>query len=258
MIVAQITDPHISLPGALLFGGYDPAAALSAVIARVNRLRPLPDFVIFTGDLTETGTSQEYESFLNNIKYLHIPCAAIPGNHDRRDTFQKILRPSRVQIGADPSWLHLVIEGFPLRLIGLDTLGLEGDPGGQLDTQRLNWLTRRLAETPDHPTLLFSHHPPFATGIAGMDAWGLADPDRLAAILTPNHSVLRLCCGHVHRAVETTWAGKPAGICPSVAWAMPLLDPGTPALIRQAPGFQLHRWTPETGLVTHTEFLDTL
>ena len=84
MIVAQITDPHVSLPGTILFGGYDVAAALAAVLSRVARLEPRPDLVFFTGDLTENGTPENTRTSCASSRF-DLPCAAIPGNHDRRD-----------------------------------------------------------------------------------------------------------------------------------------------------------------------------
>lgn len=256
MLVAQVTDPHVSLPGARLFGGYDPAEALRAVVARLVALRPRPDFVFFTGDLTEGGKPAEYAHFLALIADLDLPAAAIPGNHDRRDAFLTGLQGSRLRIGTDPNWLHLAIEGLPLRLIGLDTLGLEGEAGGLLDEGRLAWLERRLDEAPGVPALIFMHHPPFRTGLPSIDRWMLANPGPLAATVARHDTVRRVACGHGHRTAETRFGGTAAGICPSVAWATPLFDPAARApLVPQAPGFQLHLWDPAFGLATLTEFL---
>ncbi len=256
MIVAQVSDSHVSIPGAVLYGGCDPAAALRAVIARIGLLRPAPDLVLFTGDLVERGLPEEYAHFLDLVADCRLPCAAIPGNHDRRDAFQTALRGSQVQVGVDPNFAHLALDELPLRVIGLDTLGLEGEAGGMLDAGRLAWLGRRLDEAPDQPTLIFMHHPPFRTGIDFMDRWGLHYPERLAAILARHPSILRISCGHVHRAIETTWNGIRAGVCPPVAWQTPLFAPDAwPRLQPAAPAFQLHRWTEATGLVTHTEVL---
>jgi len=36
---------------------------------------------------------------------------------------------------------------------------------GELDAVRLGWLDEQLAAALDAPTLVFMHHPPFATGI---------------------------------------------------------------------------------------------
>jgi Icc protein len=71
-------------------------------------------------------------------------------------------------------------------------------------------------------------------------------------------NVRMVSCGHVHRAVQARWAGTLAGICPAVAWALPLdLSPAArPRLEPQHPGFQLHLWSPDLGLVTHTEYLE--
>jgi hypothetical protein len=39
MIVAQITDAHVALPGIRLFGGYEPGPALRRVLAALGRCR---------------------------------------------------------------------------------------------------------------------------------------------------------------------------------------------------------------------------
>lgn len=256
MLIAQVTDPHVSLPGTILFGGYDPAAALTAVLTRIARLTPRPDLIFFTGDLTENGRPEEYAHFLRLVSTFDLPMAAIPGNHDRRDAFADAFRDSPVTIGGDPSMgLQVALGGFPASLIGLDTLGLEGEPAGRLSPERLDWLGRRLEEAAGRPALVFLHHPPIVTGIAAMDIWRLADPEPLARVIGAFPNVLRLACGHVHRAVEAPFAGTLCGVCPSVAWAVPLFEPAIRApVVRQAPAFQLHALTPG-GLVTHTEFL---
>ncbi|PZQ47119.1 MAG: phosphodiesterase [Rhodovulum sulfidophilum] len=256
MLVAQITDPHVSLPGTILFGGYDPAAALTAVLTRIARLRPRPDLVFFTGDLTENGRPEEYAHFLRLLRGFDLRMAAIPGNHDRRDAFADALRGSVVAIDGDASFgLQIAIDDLPVRILGLDTLALEGEAGGMLDAFRLGWLARQLEGAGDAPALIFMHHPPVATGIAAMDIWSLADPEAFAGVVAEFPNILRICCGHVHRVVETRFAGTACGICPSVAWAVPLFEPAVRApLVRQAPAFQLHLLT-DTGLVTHTEFL---
>lgn len=256
MIVAQITDPHISLPGSRLYGGYDPDGAFSSVLAHVAALNPRPDLVVLSGDLTENGTPEEYAHFRALIAGFDLPLAAIPGNHDRRDAFAEAFAGTAVTAGVDPSWLSIQIDLPGLTVLGLDTLGLEGEAGGTLDEARLDWLGRRLADAGATPVLLFMHHPPFATGIVRMDRWGLADPGDFTRLVAAAPTVLRVCCGHVHRAIEAAYAGTIAGVCPPVAWSVPLFRPEVPVpLIPSVPGFQLHCWEAGRGLVTHTEFL---
>ncbi len=64
MIIAQITDAHMTSPGRLLFGDYDPASALRRTLGTPVALRPRPDVVLFTDDLTEGGEPEEYAGVL--------------------------------------------------------------------------------------------------------------------------------------------------------------------------------------------------
>ncbi len=255
LLIAQISDPHLSTPGAELYGGYIPDIAFATVLERVAALAPRPDFVWLTGDLVENGTAEEYANVRARLSGFDLPMAAIPGNHDMRAAFVAGLGPHGIRIGAEP-FLHLVVDDHPVRMIGLDTKGADGETAGHLSPERLDWLATRLAEAPDRPTAIFLHHPPFPTGIVASDATRCLDGEALERIVAAHSNVRLVSAGHVHRAVVRPWAGTIAGICPPVAWATPL-DLAPDAIPRpeaQNPGFQLHRWTGD-GFVTHTEFL---
>jgi 3',5'-cyclic AMP phosphodiesterase CpdA len=61
MIVAQLSDPHIGVPGTLLYGRVDTADFLARAVAEINRLEPPPDIVVLTGDLVAIGEPAEYD-----------------------------------------------------------------------------------------------------------------------------------------------------------------------------------------------------
>jgi Icc protein len=255
VLIAQISDPHLSAPGAELWGGYLPDFAFASVLERVAALRPRPDFVWLTGDLVQNGRPEEYANLRAQVASLDIPAAAIPGNHDTRAAFAAGLAGTGLRIGAEP-FLHLVVDDFPVRMIGLDSKGAEGEAAGRLSPERLDWLAARLGEAPERPTAIFLHHPPFATGLPAPDATRCLDGPALGRIVAGHPGVRLVAAGHVHRAIHTGWAGSAAAICPAVAWASPpdfALD-AKPTLEPQAPGFQLHLWTGD-GFVTHTEYL---
>jgi len=256
MIIAQITDAHMTPPGALLFGDYDPRPALARVLGALEAQSPRPDVLLFTGDLSERGRPEEYAQVRAMLEACAIPAAAIPGNHDRREAFAAAFAGSRVRVGTMP-FLHLTVEDWPLRLIGLDTLAAPGASEGLLCEARLEWLEARLAEAPGRETVIFMHHPPFATGIGFMDAVGCENGDRLAALVARHGRVLRVMCGHVHRPVTVGFGGTVATICPGVAYQVPLrfVPRAAVEMLYQAPAFQLHVWTPEYGLVTHTDYI---
>ena len=250
MRIAQITDPHITATGP---GPGAAEVALAAVLARAASLDPPPDRVVFTGDLTEHGTPEEYARFRAVVAGLDLPMAAVPGNHDRRDAFVAGLAGSGVEIGAGP-FLHRALEDGPVRLLCLDTLGPPDSPAGLLCEARLDWVAARLAEDDPRPVMIFMHHPPFRIGQRLADDSNCRGGDRLAAIVARQPRVLGVACGHAHLEARLAWAGTLGSICPAVATAVPLDNhPAAPLRMQpQPPAFQLHAWSPAIGLVSHT------
>lgn len=259
MLIAQITDAHVGPPGHIFYGRVDTAAALASAVAALNRLEPQPDIVLFTGDLADVGTDEEYAHISALLEPLAAPLAVIPGNHDARAPLRRAFAANPwLPAGVGP--LNQVIEDFPLRLIGLDTLDttVPGPDGrfdaGRLDAGTLEWLETTLSRARDRATVIFMHHPPFATGIGHMDAIGCRNGDALGAIVARHPQIERVLCGHVHRGVVMRWAGTVASICPSVAHQVALdLRQGAPAaFVTETPAMQLHLWKPGAGLISHT------
>jgi Icc protein len=251
MLVAQISDTHITRPGTLLMGVVDTVAALERAVAALNRLDPAPDLAVLTGDLVEAGEPEEYEHLRSLLTPLRMPLFVIPGNHDARESVREAFRgdasfPRR-------GFLNYVIEDYPLRIVALDTL-VPGEGGGALSADQLRWVGDVLAAAPDRPSIVMMHHPPFATGIRRMDLAGLSDSAAFAEVIRAHPQVERILCGHLHRPIETRFAGTIAGTAPSTAHQI-VLDLRPEARLCFAfepPGYQLHYWCEEIGLITHT------
>src|SRR5215468_11175038 len=115
MIVIQLSDPHILAPGELLYRRFDTAEFLAHSVAEINRLDPLPDVAVITGDLVDHGEPAEYEHLRTLLAPLAMPVFVIPGNHDARE-------PLRAAFAADghlpaDGFLQYAIEDYPVRLI---------------------------------------------------------------------------------------------------------------------------------------------
>ncbi|MCW5735997.1 MAG: phosphodiesterase [Enhydrobacter sp.] len=255
MLIAQLSDPHLKSPGQLLYDRIDTAGYLERAVAHVLRLDPLPDVVIMTGDLVDGGKAEEYALLRRLLAPLPMPVYVIPGNHDARDP----LRAAFADIGFFPAegFLHYAVDGYPVRLLALDTL-VEGKPHGELCEERLAWLEARLDEQDDRPVMLFMHHPPFDCGIDAFDHARLRHGDlRLAELVQRHGNVERAVCGHVHRPIQVRWAGTMASIAPSTAHQATLaLNDGAPlSMMMEPPAIALHQWRPQTGLVTHVSYI---
>jgi 3',5'-cyclic AMP phosphodiesterase CpdA len=153
-------------------------------------------------------------------------------------------------------FLHYVVEQWPLRLIGLDTV-LPGKTGGLMCAERLAWLDARLAEAPDRPTLIFMHHPPFSTGIEQMDVFGLDNAQAMREVVRRHPQVESVVCGHLHRPVQVRWAGTIASTAPSTGHQVALDLRVHPALewVMEPPACLLHLWRPDLGVVSHTSYV---
>lgn len=250
VIVAQITDTHIRREGRRLHGVINSAKHLRRCVDYINSLNPRPDLVFATGDLTDAGKPKEYRHLRKLLDRFAMPVFLIPGNHDDRDRLREAFR-DHAYLPAS-GFLQYVVEGYALRLIGLDTTS-PLRPGGILDETRLKWLDERLSDQPERKTLIFMHHPPFATGIRAMDVLGFVGGERFASIVARHPQIERVAAGHVHRAMEVKWNGTIASVAPSTAYQLTLALRSEVALgfSLEPPGFALHVWEGDR-LVTHS------
>lgn len=252
MIVAQITDMHVRPRGKIAYGRVDTNAMLGAAVAALEALPRRPDLVIASGDLTDCGLAEEYGVLRDLLRPLSMPVYLVPGNHDRRpELFAEFAADG--YLGNDDGFLHYTVDTHPLRLIGLDTV-VPGHGHGEMCPARLAWLAARLEEQPDRPTLIFMHHPPFRTGLVDMDNINCRNGVSMAELLRRYDNIERVVCGHHHRPITTRWAGTIGSVAPSTAHqvTLDLIPDGRPATFTmEPPGFHLHLWSLEAGLVTH-------
>lgn len=254
MIIAHISDTHITPEGRLAYRRVDTAAYLARAVQHLLALSPLPDAVLATGDLVDAGRPDEYEHLRALLAPLPMPVYLIPGNHDDRGALAAAFADHRYL--PREGFQHYVLEQYPVRLIALDTL-LPGQAGGLMCEARLQWLDARLREAPSRPTMVVMHHPPFVTGIAFMDAHGLANAEGMRKVIQRHPQVERIVCGHLHRPIQRRWAGTVVLTAPSTAHQVTLnLHPGASSgFIMEPPACLLHVWSEAMGLVTHTSYI---
>ena len=250
MLIVQLSDLHVRAPGKLLYRQIDTAGALAAAVSRINAMRPRPQRVVVSGDLTERGSDEEYAHLRHLLAALEIPYSLMPGNHDRRAALRAGFPEQGWQ--GDPLCCQRVdVDGpDPLCLLLLDTT-VPGEDGGTTGAAQLAWLD--VACPVATPCLLFLHHPPITTGIAGLDQIGFADAARLAQWLPTRPNVRLLAAGHVHRMLTGVFAGRPIVVAPStvhqIAFDLSGQENAT-AWCREPGGMLVHRFDGE-GFVTH-------
>lgn len=258
MLIAQITDIHLG------FEQDNPdelnRQRLDATLAVLAGMDPRPDLLLATGDIADKGDDPaSYRAFRDAIAGLPFPVRPAMGNHDSRAAFLAEFPETPVADG----FVQYAIDDFPVRILVLDTLE-PGRHGGGFCERRAAWLTARLAEAPDRPTLIVLHHPPIATGLA----WMTENPDtdwveRLQPIVAAHPDIVAMVAGHLHRPLVTRWAGTALAVCPStaplVAFDMAPIDPEAPddrpMIVADRPWFALHYWNGRE-LISHFETVE--
>lgn len=205
MQIAQISDIHLKSNKEFAYDVADTAGALRRTIQHINGMVPRPDVVLVSGDISDDGSRQSYQVAEELLSDLNAPFYLIPGNHDQKDHLLRAFdqQPYLAQTvsGNEAKYICYAIDDYPVRLIGLDTV-TPGLHGGGLGPVRLNWLQKTLSESPNLPTLIFMHHPPFASGIGHMDREPFRGRAELRDIIRCHPQVYRIACGHIHRSMS--------------------------------------------------------
>lgn len=254
MIIAQISDPHISLEEDDFPSREQTATGLQRAVKHLMELPTRPDIVLVTGDCVNNGSGYEYVYFRELLRPLSMPVYVIPGNHDDRTRMLEFFGEQGSQPLAD--FVQYVIDDWPLRLIALDT-HVPGLSEGYLGVRRLEWLEQRLNEAPQRPTMLFMHHPPALTGLAVTDQIGLMDSEILAAIVIRHPQIERIVAGHVHMTITRRFAGTLLTTCSSTTNNLipDLSRPERLSVLMEPPVCLLHVWNDSTGLLTYTSVI---
>lgn len=254
MIIAQISDPHITNNAGTDNHTDTTSSRFQQAVAHLLRLPARPDVVLITGDCVHNGQIAEYERFQELLRPLTMPVYLIPGNHDNRAHFlAKFGAQGRAPLAG---FAQFVVDDWPVRLIALDT-HVPQQSEGYLCAERLAWLDARLTEAPTRPTVIFMHHPPFLTGLTVFDQIGITNADALGAIIARHPQVERILTGHIHTMMMQRFYGTLAISCAATAahMAPDFHRPQQLAVVMEPPSCLLHVWRDHTGLITNTSLI---
>ena len=251
MLIAQISDCHLTTPGALTYGHVDTGDALARIVAHVNA-GARPDMAIISGDLTNEGSEAEMRHAKTLLDGLDCPYRVLPGNHDLRAPMRKVFGDAHCP-APEGNFLNFTVELGGVRLIVLDSI-LEGAPGGAFCDTRADWLADALGGNLTTPTLIFLHHPPLPLGIPETDQDGFLEVEKIADIVVHYPNILRICSGHIHLATQTLWHGILSVTAPSTVMELTrdFSETGWPSrFTKVAPGYLMHHLTKAGQMVSH-------
>lgn len=195
LLVAQITDIHLTDDPQQLVMGVNTEASYRAILELARDLRPAPDLLLLTGDLTQDGDTPAYARLQQSLEPLGIPAYCLPGNHDTVSTMARELR------GRAILWNSCIQMGG-WNFVPLNS-AIAGQVHGYLDAESLIWLDRQLGQNPNLPTLIALHHPAISLGCDWIDKSGLQDRDRFWQVCDRHPQIKVIISGHAHQAFDS-------------------------------------------------------
>ncbi|MEB0164711.1 metallophosphoesterase, partial [Glaciimonas sp. CA11.2] len=186
----QLSDTHWGFEGA---PNPDARGTLPKAIAAVNALEQLPDFIVFTGDLTHTTDDPqerrkrltEFKKIVSELKVKQV--YFMPGEHDagldQGAAYQEFF--GKTHYTFDHKGVHFIV---------LDNVS---DPGASIGEEQLNWLAADLDKlAPDARIVVFTHRPLF--DLYPQWDWATRDGAKAIALLMP-HANVTVFYGHIHQ-----------------------------------------------------------
>lgn len=248
MQIIQISDLNIGEKGDDHPERLKMADNLLECIKHINQLTPQPDLLLITGNITHDGAPASAIHAREMLDTLNCPYKLVCGpQDDRRTTLAVFDHACANEVGGVVSYM---VEGFELRMIGLDSLGHNGT-GGHICQKRLHWVNDRLAENPDQPTLIFMHHPPMKLGMPAVDADGFNNAEVFGQLVKYYSNIKGILCGHINFACHAGWNETMVSSAPSMGME-PALDV---AVGGKAPAYNLHHFTQDGDLISRTVYL---
>ena len=189
--VAQISDCHLFANTHELHYGANVYNNLYRVLARINCIEQ-PDYIVFTGDLTQDHSTESYQQFINIFTELSItvPVYFVAGNHDE----YKLLNTYLVDQPFTPA---KIIEHDTWQIMLIDSKS--ETPAGVVTEQTFNWLDKNI--NTQKKQLIMMHHHPIDVGYF-IDKHGLKNKDELWNYAQNNPSISAFSCGHIHQALS--------------------------------------------------------
>lgn len=236
---------------------------LERAVNDVNSMNPAPDFVIYGGDIAQTGKKSELEKGKKILSKLKVPLKVIPGEHDyyldMGDTWRAMFNPD-----------HWSFDHKGVHFIGMNSILVKDfwsakslTPAERMDwmtelechrcglwgvrEEQLDWLAKDVKNlSPDTPVVVITHSPLWDY----YPRWNFQTEDapEIRNILSKFEKVIAIH-GHVHQVVYNQIGNMSSAGLLSTSWPWPY-----PQIQMPYPNLKMNRVDPADiydGLGSH-------
>lgn len=240
--VGQISDIHL-VAGRSEKDGLNSVESFERALFDAKRQNL--DLLVFSGDLTEDSSKEEYELFFRMVESYDRPWCVIPGNHDNSEDLAKF-SPVPLKLDGVEIFYRRTVNGFPFFFLDSST--------GTISKRQLEWLKSEALKE-DGEIFLFAHHPPCLCGHLFMDSrYALKNWKEVGETLDSIGNLHSIFVGHYHSGMTIDrGAGQTVYVTPSTQMQ---LDPESSEfhILSRIPGWRLIEYS-NGKLLTELRFL---
>ena len=191
----QISDSHIGFNKA---ANQDVAGTLRLAINKINAQASEADFMLHTGDITQSAKAAEFDTASQIIKEAKVgQTFYVPGEHDTAADDGALYRERFGKGTKGNGWYSLNHKG--VHFIDLNNV-VQIDAMGKLGAEQLSWLKQDLASlSGSTPIVVFAHIPLWMV----YPDWGWGTQDGAEALsCLKRFSSVTVLNGHIHQIVQ--------------------------------------------------------
>ncbi len=192
--ILHITDTHILDSADDLLYGLNTFNNLQKVLSQALNDFPDVDLILFTGDISQTGSASSYQLFHTIIADLSYPVLCVPGNHDDPKQLKQINPESPLD-----SPVLFQQNNFSIVLMNS---WVDQAHHGELDDNCLNQLQHFLRTSRSRFHIFAIHHTPAAVNSRWLDDLGLKNQHQLLSLIQQSDTPSLLLSGHIHQPLD--------------------------------------------------------
>lgn len=158
----HISDTHITKRADTSYKALSSSRELLAnAIEQINNITGL-DFVMFTGDMVDSATQENFLEYYKIVSKLNYPTLNAFGNHDfygmDKEQALDVVKKYNLNYTFDKTY-YAFSPKTDYRIIVLDTNFSNDTSNGKLSDEQLRFLDDELAQNQDKVVLIAMHHP---------------------------------------------------------------------------------------------------
>jgi Icc protein len=190
----HITDTHLLDQAEETFHNLNTKQCFESVLSDSQKRYPDVDFLLITGDISQTGSRKSYAIFKSITQQFELPTYCVPGNHD----IAKLLQES---FSNSPNDSLNIIQFGKFSLILINSC-VENQHHGNISQHCLQQLEEQLQNNQGQFNIIATHHPPVLINSKWLDGLGLRNKAEFLHVINEYSQNTLLLFGHIHQEID--------------------------------------------------------